>query len=168
MVKWIVRILLVGLIVLLALELRSRFLPDETKIEKRLDKLEEILTKNKDDGGTDLLVKSQRLPDLLEDPCRLKLPDYDLDVKLTPREAASELARMHSRLEVLTVNFMDVEIEVVENTATVNCTVRVMGNDQVGSDPGTDTVEMICELRKSDEDGIWRFAVFRQIDVLKR
>jgi hypothetical protein len=168
MVKWILRVLMLAFIAFLAWQLRSRFLPDEIRIKKCLEKLAETVSKNKDDGGADLLVKSQRLPDLLENPCRLNLPDYDVDIKLTPREAASELARMHSQLHVLTVEFMDVTVEVTEATATIDCTVRVTGTDYQASDPGTDTVEMVCELRKSDEDGVWRFAAFRQVDVLKR
>lgn len=168
MVKWLTRIALVGLIVILAFKVKEMLLSDENKIRDRLASLEKIVSKSASDGGTQLLIKSQRLPDLLHDPCILELPDYDVDTQFTPRQAAAELARMHARLAVLTVRFMDIEINLAKNQATVNCTTRVEGNDQLGTESGKDTVEMVCELRKSDQDNQWRFTRFHQVDVLKR
>jgi len=169
MVKWILRgTVIAALLVFAAFKTRDWLMSEETRIRKRLNTLEQVVSKKTGDQGTELLVKTQRLPGLLDDPCTLELYEFDVPIALPPRQAVAQLARAHSQLDELKVRFFDVNIEVTQATAKIHCTVSAKATRGTGGETEGDVVEIVCEVRKSTDDGKWRFASFKQIDVLQK
>ncbi len=167
MVKLTLRIIILGaLLVFAAFKTRDWLMSEEARIKKRLNTLEQVVSKKSGDQGTELLVKTQRLPKLLHDPCLLEMHEFDIATELTPRQAVAQLARAHSQLDELTIRFLDVNVEVTNATATIHCTVSAKANR--GGRTEGDAAEIVCEARKSPDDGKWRFASFKQIDVLRK
>ncbi len=146
---------------------RHFFRTEETRIRAQLRILAVNTSRAPGDGGLSLSLKNQRLLNLFVNPCRLTVPEYDIDLRMTPHQIAGEVFRVHSRVSELSLRFYDINIFMLSEQFVE---VRTTANLQAATGERgsfSESVELLIMMTK-EEDGEWRFASFEQVEILQR
>ncbi len=139
---------------------------EEAAIRRKLSALEDNISRSPGDGNITLSLKNQRLTPLFANPCRIKIPKYNVDMETTPREIAAQVFRLHSRASRVDLRFYDISITLTgEKKAEIIATVNVQGRAPEGG-RFSETEEAFIEVVKEEDE--WKFASFEQIEILER
>lgn len=165
-VKKITIAVLVMLAILAFFTVRHFSRTEKAAIRRRLSTLQENLSRSRRDGNFSLTLKNQRLLPLFADPCRLIIPQHDIDMTMSPQELASEIFRLQTRTAKINIDFFDTSISLLnQDKASVSTTTRYEIHGET-SNTHSDVEEIRIKLIKEEDE--WLFTLFEQIEILER
>lgn len=142
------------------------FTGEEAVIIKRCRKLGEAASFSSDDGLAAVAIRSETLKSLLADTCSLELRTYEVKEQLSREEVVSRHFALKHYWSSLSIDVDDVSVLALgETEAAVTFTARATAIEKSGG-RNVQTIPVWASLKKID--GAWRFADFREENVLEK
>lgn len=132
---------------------------EEARVKAAFARAAAVISK---ESGESLIVTATRtkdIADLVADPFRIAAPERSVDETITPSETARQVTAVRATCSSLSLRFEDVRVDSIDGDvahATADMLVSGTGMDAFLS--GRDAREVDAQLKKSPEDGKWRFS----------
>ena len=116
---------------------------------------------SKEDGESIIVTaaRAKDIADLVVDPFRIVASEHHVDETINPSETARQVTAVRATCASLSLRFEDVRVDSIDGDvahATADMLVSGTGIDAFMS--GRDTREVDAQLKKSPDDGKWRFS----------
>ncbi len=132
---------------------------EEARVKAAFARAADTISK---EAGESIIVTATRtkdIADLVSDPFQIVAPEVHVDETISPSETARQVTTVRATCSSISLRFEDVRVVSIEGDvahATADMLVSGTGMDAFLS--GRDTREVDAQLRKSPDDGKWRFS----------
>ncbi|MFH1727753.1 MAG: hypothetical protein ABIA04_04975 [Pseudomonadota bacterium] len=137
---------------------------EKTRINKQLFKLSNLMSKDSNDSIIGLAQNSGQFANLFSNPCKVSVREINLDGDYDNKVIKNYYMALRSKVEKLNVKFMDVKMEILnQSRAHIDLTLKAKGKSK-GQDTFSHVEEMFIEFNKNE--GIWKISKIRSVEIL--
>ena len=132
---------------------------EEARVKAAFARAAAVISKAADESLIVTATRTKDIADLVDGSFKISVQEQQVDATLTPSETARQVTAMRATCSSLSVKFEDVRVDSIDGDiahATADLLVSGTGIDAFMS--GRDTREVDAKLKKSPEDGKWRFS----------
>ena len=118
-------------------------------------------TISKEDGESIIMAatRASSIADLADKEIEVSIPEQGVHGKFSPPELARQATAVRAMCASLSLDFADVRVESIEgDVAHATADMLVSGSGAESFLSGRDTREVVARLKKSQDDGKWRFS----------
>jgi len=132
---------------------------EEGRVKAAFKRAAATVSKEADEPLLAIAAKVRAISDLAEPEIRLSVPERDLNAKFTRSEMAQHVMLARKSCSSLSVAFESVSVQSIDgDVARATADLLVSGIGAESFLQGRDTREVESVLKKSPEDGKWRFS----------
>lgn len=132
---------------------------EERRIKAAFDRAAETISKEEGESLISAAAKNRSIADLADREIAISIPEQKVDAKLARGEMAQQVTLARSTCSTLSVAFESVAVDSIDgDTAHATADLLLSGAGTTSFLNGRDTREVEAVLRKSSDDGKWRFS----------
>ena len=132
---------------------------EERRIKAAFEHAAETISKEEGESLISIAAKNRSIADLADREIAICIPEQRVDAKLARSEMAQQVTIVRKSCSSLTVAFESVAVQSIDgDTARATADLLVSGSGTMSFLNGRDTREVEAVLRKSPDDGKWRFS----------
>lgn len=144
------------------------FQGESRKVRKQFVSLANAVSKPAGEGNASMAMKMVTLSNLLHDTVSINIKDFPFNSEMPADELVSLCSRGRVYFDYLQITILDVETEFTSKTkAVARCAVKLQTRSRTGDYNFDEIREFSSELVKG-ENKKWRFASFRQDELLQK
>ena len=132
---------------------------EEAKIKAAFARVSETISKSENESIVVAATKAKDIKDLLAGEVEIWAPEQNVDATVASSEIANQVTAVRAMCTSLSVSFQNVRVESIDgDTAHATASVLMSGTGVEAFLSGRDTRAIEAKLRKSPDDGKWRFS----------